>query len=80
MDKWITKGNWKNDGGQMFLNFKDLMAKYELCLQSLQARPLQARANNTIRIRQSQPVSYADADSKTYKHWGHVCGLALREL
>jgi hypothetical protein len=32
MEKWITRGNWKNGGGLMFLNFRDIMGKYELRL------------------------------------------------
>jgi hypothetical protein len=32
MEKWITRGNWKNSGGLMFLNFRDIMGKYKLRL------------------------------------------------
>jgi hypothetical protein len=32
MEKWISKGNWKNGNGKMFLNFTDIRAKYELRL------------------------------------------------
>jgi hypothetical protein len=32
METWITRGSWKNGGGLMFLNLRDIMAKYELRL------------------------------------------------
>jgi len=32
MDKWITKGNWNNGIGAMFLSFRDAMHKYYLRL------------------------------------------------
>ena len=38
MEKWISKGNWENGGGQMFLNLKDLLAKYELRLSGFLER------------------------------------------
>ena len=33
MDKWITIGNWKNVFGDMFLGYRNVMAKYELRLK-----------------------------------------------
>ena len=32
MDLWIGKGNWKHGFGKMFIDLRDLMAKYELRL------------------------------------------------
>ena len=32
MDLWIGKGNWKNGFGKMFIDLRDLMAKYEVRL------------------------------------------------
>jgi hypothetical protein len=27
MEKWITKGYWNNGGGEIFLNFRDILGK-----------------------------------------------------
>ena len=30
MDAWITKGNWENGFGEMFIDFRDSMRRYYL--------------------------------------------------
>ena len=30
MDTWITKGNWENGFGEMFIDFRDSMRRYYL--------------------------------------------------
>ena len=46
MDLWIGKGNWKLNFGKMFIDLRDLMAKYELRLagQSVRQTALHNRA------------------------------------
>jgi hypothetical protein len=38
MEKWIGQGKWKTGFGDMFLGFKDAMARYELKLSGQSSR------------------------------------------
>ena len=47
MDAWITKGNWKNGFGSMFLGFRDAMQKYYLRLTGQVERQIQVHKSAT---------------------------------
>ena len=47
MDRWIGKGNWKNGFGKMFIDLKDLLAKYEVRLSGQSVRQAEVHHSMT---------------------------------
>jgi len=45
MEKWIGQGNWKSGFGDMFLGFRDAMARYELRLSGQSSRQAELHTN-----------------------------------